>query len=396
LAVFGVPADAFWQSARFFWQSRNTIVASTPTTIPERAMTSQKTLFTNVHNFYANLVQTIPQAQERLSMMYFTFDDGEWAQRIAPLLAERAANGVNVRLLVDEFGLIADNPRHALRNHRLLDDLRADGVKVDIFRPHGNRLTAGNRLHTKICAVDNRTAFIGGSNIGDHYTTWDDYNLRLDGDLGGALHDIYDFINHHTPGGAGAPQPRLHLSRLFADDAQVWFTVPHQRRDIRRALLDLILSADKAIFIRNWYFIPDREILDALRSQAQHGVAVNVLLSHKTRVRPIDAANYIHGHKLAQSGGQVYRYTGGYMHAKVAWNNNGEVLFGSANMDKKALRDNFECSLTFRDTALTWELRKAFEADTERCILQTPSLFEKRSLVGKALSFTCNLASPWL
>ncbi len=359
-------------------------------------MTSRNTIFTKVHHFYENLVATLPQAQARISMLYFTFDDGEWAQKIAPILCQRAAAGVDVRLMVDEFGHVADNPRHALRNQRLLADLKTGGVKVEIFRPHGHRLTLSNRLHTKICAIDQTTAFIGGSNIGDHYTTWDDQNLRMDGDLGDTFHTLYDFIKAHTYTGTSDPLPKMHLSRLFAGDAQVWLTVPHQRRDIRRALLNIILDADKSIYIRNWYFIPDREILDALRSQAQNGVTVNVLLSDRTRVRPIDVANYIHGHKLAQSGGQVYRYTGGFLHDKVAWNNRGQILFGSANMDKKALRDNFECSLTLQDPALTWELRKAFEADIERSVLQTPTLFPNCSLTHKAISYACNLASPWL
>jgi cardiolipin synthase len=161
-------------------------------------------------------------------------------------------------------------------------------------------------------------------------------------------------------------------------------------------LLGLILEADKSVHIRSWYFIPDPEVLDALRSQAENGVQVNVLLSHRTRVRPIDIANYIHCHKLAKSGGRVFRYTRKYMHAKVAWNNRGEVLFGSANMDTKALKDNFECSVTLQDHKLAWELQRVFEVDKRSCFLQTPELFRRRPLPQKALSYTCNLASPWM
>ena len=353
-------------------------------------------LFTQVEPFYADLVETLPAAQERITMMYFTFDHGVWSEKIARELAARAAAGVEVRLMVDAFGLALDAPRHAFRNLRLLAELQATGVQVERFRPRGHRLDPSNRLHAKICALDDCTAFIGGSNIGDHYIEWDDHNLRLDGDLGAAFHDLFDFTCRHSSGSQPDLPPDFHLSRLFVGGAQIFLTVPKQRYDIRRALLDLILDADREVCIRNWYFLPDREILNALRSQAQQGISVNVLLSHRTRVPVIDRANYVHGHKLAKSGGNVYRFTGGFMHAKVAWNDRGTVLFGSANLDATALKNNFECSIVFRDFALAGELRDAFEADKSASRLQTPTCFNRRPLPKRAVSYVCSLASPWM
>ena len=358
-------------------------------------MKTQYTLYTQVQDCYQEILTGIEAAQDRISMMYYTFDFGEWSGKIAERLVSRAAAGVEVRLMVDEFGLILDQPRHTLVNHILIRDMREAGVEVVLFRPDGHRLNPSHRLHLKICAVDNHTAFVGGSNIGDHYLGWDDNNLRLVGALGGTFHDVYDYVKGFTPD-RGKQPVKLHLSRLFAGEARVLLTVPKQRFDIRRALLDIILDADQEIFIRNWYFLPDREILNGLRSQAQHGVGVNVLLSHKTRVRLIDAANYIHCHKLAKSGGTVYRFTRGYMHAKVAWNNRGDVLFGSANMDSQAMNDNFECSIVFNDPDLARELQEAFKKDAKNSLVQTPDLFRKRGLHQRALAYTCNLAAPWL
>ena len=72
------------------------------------------------------------------------------------------------------------------------------GVHVDIFKPRGHGLTKLNRLHCKVCAIDDRTVFLGGSNIGDHYPTWDDSNLRLDGHLTNVFHQVYDFVREYT------------------------------------------------------------------------------------------------------------------------------------------------------------------------------------------------------
>ena len=189
--------------------------------------------------------------------------------------------------------------------------------------------------------------------------------------------------------------PEIHLSQLFCGQAQVWLTVPKQRCDIRRAMLKLILDAETDITIRNWYFLPDREIMDALRSQLDRGVRVHVMLSHRTRVPLIDFANRLHGHKLAKSGGRILRYSRGYMHSKVAWNDRGEVLFGSANMDTKALKDNFECSLSLTDPLLAAQLEEAFERDVRHCLVQDRRHLRRRPLT-RALALSCNLFAAWL
>ena len=214
-------------------------------------MNTQSTLFTQVRPFYQNLGAALEMAQQRISMMYFTFDHGEHAGRLAYFLAAKAAEGVEVRLMVDLYGLFVDAPRHALANRRLITRLREGGVQVDLFRPQGWRLSAANRLHCKVCAIDDQTVFIGGSNIGDHYLGWDDHNMRFDGDLGSVFHDLYDYIRHHTPEGQQQAAPQLHLSRLLAGQLRVVLTIPKQRNDIRRALLGLILDAEESIYIRN-------------------------------------------------------------------------------------------------------------------------------------------------
>ena len=365
-------------------------------------MNTQYTLFTEVEPFYTDLLAALAQAQHEISMMYFTFDHGEWASKINRILRVKHASGVRVRLMVDEIGLLVDAPKNAIRNRTMIQDLQLAGIQVDTFRPEGRRLTQLNRLHIKVCAIDRCTAYIGGSNIGDHYPNWRDSNLRLDGNLGNTLHQLYDYIYQFSQGTlflqnlGHRSNPPVRISALQVGDAQLLLTLPGRRRDIRRALLDLILDAEKTITIRSWYFLPDKEILNALRSQAEDGVNVRILHSDHTRVRLIDATNYIHGHKLTKSGAQVYRYTERYMHAKVAWNDHGDIVFGSANMDKAALKNNFECCLAIHSQALANALQRAFEVDRRCSTPVIPRTWHNRALPKQALAYVCSLASPWL
>lgn len=359
-------------------------------------MNPENMLFTQIKPYYRDLVEQLETAQDTISMTYLTFDAGEWAGRIAQVLRKKAAGGVYVRLMVDELGEITDEPRHILHNHALLNSLRAAGVQVDLFRPSGHGLSPLNRLHCKICAIDRHTAYLGGSNIGDYYLSWSDTNLRLNGELGNTFHGIYDYLGQFSANGVPATFLPIDPSNLWAGCGRIWLTIPQQQADIRCALLELIDKADQSIHIRTWYFLPDREILQALCSKAEQGISVNVLLSHQTRVHPVDAANYLHAHQLALRGGRVYRYTGQYMHAKLAWNNRSDVLLGSANLDPHSMTGNFEICLAVRDTRLVQKLGQAFEADLSTCFAQTPDVYNRRSLPGKFLSHICNLASAWL
>jgi len=320
-------------------------------------------LFNNVQDFYTALQTALKGARQQITMAYYAFDDGQIARSVAHILAQKAASGVEVNLMIDEAGLYFDNWQNGWRNRQLLAQMKASGVQVDLFRPHGSRLSQANRLHCKFCAVDGRTAFVGGSNIGDHYLGWRDTNLRLDGELGDGFERLYTSLREFGGHGDAAVCP----TELAIAGIPMLLTVPSHRQDIRRALLDMILSAKTAVTLRSWYFLPDKEIMNALLSQAEKGVRVTILFSHRTRVPLIDIANRRLCRQLMQAGAHIYRYTGRYMHAKEAWNDQGSILIGSANIDGWALRTNFECSLSIKDQKLARQLTRELQADTVHC-----------------------------
>jgi len=361
-------------------------------------MNTKYTLFTEVQPFYTDLIETLEEAQESISMMYMTLDAGEWGDRIAEILQKKSAEGVEVRLMVDRLGLVLDNPKNTFSNRTLLKELRQAGVQVDIFEPSGPRLSPSNRLHIKLVAIDRTTAFVGGSNIGNHYLRWQDTNLRLDGELGINAHMVYDYILQFC---AVSPEPseavrKLDISRLKIGDAEVMMTIPGSRMDIQRGILGMILDAEDMVYIRTWYFLPNKELLNAMLYQAERGVQIKVLLSHHTRVPLIDLANYITCHKLAKVGAYIYRYNQRYMHSKVTWNNTGDIIFGSANMDEQAQKDNFEFCLRIHDKALARKLTLAFEKDSYESKQQTCQTLRRKPFTHKVLSYICSLATPWL
>jgi len=327
-------------------------------------------------------------------MVYFSFEEGEWTEKISQILFAKLKEGVRVRLLVDQLGQRYDEPRNIPRNFEIIKCLEASGVQVDVFLP-ARPLHVLNRLHAKFTAIDDCIVFLGGSNIGDYYTTWNDVNLRIDGELGNAFHQVYDLIAGFSK--QWVDQSRWsNISSLQIGNERLHLTIPRHHFGIRQALLDLIRRSESSIFIRAWYFLPEEDILNELCKKAEQGVHVNVLLSHRTRVRAVDYANYLHVHKLVCAGGEVYRYPQTYMHGKAIWNDAGDILFGSANFNATSMQINFETCLEFNDPTLAWELRRSFHADTAISLMQTPESHTHRSFAYQALSHACNLAAPWL
>lgn len=346
-------------------------------------------LFTDVHTFYDNLTETIAQAQHSVTLMYYTFDWGEWALKISRILANRQAAGVSVRLLVDEIGLLVDSPSNIVRNRLLMAELSDAGVEVVLFRPRQRRTSHFNRLHFKLCVVDQTTVFVGGSNIGDEYLLMDDLNLRLDGPTGDSIDDLYAYLTQPN-------NNSLHLSDLRIGKLPLLLTLPGHRQDVRRTLLGLILDAQHTLFIRTWMFLPDREIVNALLHQSERGCQVNVLFSDRTRVPLIDAASYVIGHKLIKAGVRVWRYTPHFMHAKASWNDLGQVLFGSANLDSKALNSNFECSLLLQNHSIADQLQAQFESDLTHCREMNLESFHSQHWSQKTFAYASIMLSAWL
>jgi len=362
-------------------------------------MNNRYRLFSEVTPFYCDLFDAIAQAEEAISMMYLIYDKGYWTEKINEVLVAKREAGVRVRIMVDLLGTIADHPANIFHNLRMLKRLEKAGIEINIFRPSGSRISFADRLHIKLLAIDQTTLFIGGSNMGDYYTKWQDSNLRIDGDFGQAGHDLYEFVAANSlkeKEKYQKKQPEINLSNVWFGDAQVLLTMPGSRKDIRRGMLDLVLNTKDTIYFRHWYFLPNKEFLNAMLSQLEHGVNLRVLLSHSTRIPIIDIANHIAIKKLVQVGAQVFRYHTRYMHSKVTWNESGDIIFGSANIEEKGLNSNFELCLKINCQTLSDELTQCFNRDCAISLNQTPTVLKNQHLLKIILAYMLCLASPLL
>ena len=326
-------------------------------------MRNQYHLFHEVEPFYISLLDSISKAQKSISMLYLIYDQGVWADQLNEVLIRKHNAGIRVRLMADYIGTITDHPLNLINNIKMVNQLRNSGLEFTLFNPSGPRMSILDRLHIKMCAVDEKYLFLGGSNIGDYYVGWQDTNLRIEGSLGNAGHEIFDFVESKSKHKLSSAISKIDLSKSCCGDAQLILTVPGTRRDILRCLVNLVLNARSPIYFRYWYFLPSKELLNALLSQLEIGIQLNIMVSNSTRVPIIDLVNRISLRKLKLAGAKICRYKKRNMHSKIAWTESGEIILGSANIEDRGLSNNFELCVKINNSEMADELSEAFWRD---------------------------------
>jgi cardiolipin synthase len=346
------------------------------------------------------LLEAIRQAERNVHLEFFSIHNDETGARLLDLLIEKARAGVEVRVLFDAVGSVHLGRKTVRR-------LREAGAKAAAFFPL-NRLRSlvqvNMRNHRKIVLADGRVAFTGGMNIGDAYLGkgklgyWRDTFLRVEGPAVGGLQRIFaedwDFTAGETLTG-----PVYFPDLQPAGDAfvQVAGSGPDQELNcIREIYFMAMLSARKRLWMASPYFVPDAGLLDALRVARYRGVDVRLLTISKPDHYSSFYAGRYYFKELLDLGVKVYLYQKGMMHSKLMMVDGAWALVGSANLDIRSLRLDFEAGCALFTPALVADLEAAFERDLADAAALDEKTFASRSIATRLLENACRLLAPAL
>src|SRR3954470_19970184 len=360
-------------------------------------------LFIDGDDCYDALVAAIAGARHHVHLEYYIFRDDPSGLRIVEALEEQARAGVEVRLLVDA---VAEGLGHAT-----LHGMRNVGVDVRFFnRVRLFRLwwrILNFRSHRKIAVIDGCIGFTGGMNVTDDHSVrargeaaWRDTHVRMVGaavhglqatfmqnwvfasgdDLGcdrrdrfasffpptpagEELADVMTFGHHDgsvaTPSGpeGSAPVAQPQIAQILASgpDDDVYA--------IEAFYFAAITSAHERLWLTTPYFVPGEAILAAVASAAHRGVDVRLLVPHKTDSIWVDAASRTYHDELLAAGAQIYLYESPMLHAKTAIVDDALAIVGTANLDNRSFRLNFEVIAAFYGGPCVTDLARAFEVD---------------------------------
>ncbi|CAM4378856.1 cardiolipin synthase [Paenibacillus tarimensis] len=349
------------------------------------------------------LLEDIGKAEHHIHLMYFIVRNDLIGRKIVDALACRAREGVKVRFLYDHIGC-SSLPKG------FFDQLIASGGHVAAFFPSKLRyinFRVNYRNHRKLAIIDGRYGYIGGLNIGDEYMGlvprfgyWRDTHLRLQGSA--VLQMQAQFMmdwNLAAPYRAFYEDEKYypHHSYNGKIGAQIVASGPDEELEqIKNGYIKMILAAKESIYIQTPYFIPDDSLLTALRMAAFAGVDIRFMIPSKPDHKMVYWATYSYLHDLLEAGIKCYLYERGFLHAKTIVVDGKVASVGTANVDIRSFKLNFEVNAFIYDTAAAHRLQRIFEADQENCRELTLEAYRKRPLLHRIEESFARLLSPIL
>lgn len=315
---------------------------------------------------YAALSDALRAAQRHIHLEYYIWQPDETGRLFRDILIERAQAGVQCRLLLDAVGCWRLRPS-------FLQPLTAAGVRVAYFLPvyhfpFRKRWSLHLRNHRKIVVIDGQTAFMGSQNIGDEYrgrlarlSPWYDTHMRLRGPAALFLQqtfaeDWYLATREDLSAGLYFPEPQ----RPGPSIVQILPTGPDRRfSTLAQIMFAAVSSARSSISIATPYFVPDLAVRLALVHACYRGVQVRLVLpSRSDSALSLWAARSFYA-ELIEAGVEIHEYDGGVLHSKLVTVDDRWCMLGSANMDARSFRLNFEVTAVIYDSQVAAELGRS-------------------------------------
>lgn len=352
------------------------------------------------------IFEAIRAAEDYVLVQFFIVRDDDLGHRFRELLEEKAREGVRVYFIYDEIG------SHSLP-HSYVNSLTDSGVEIHDFHSTqgpSNRFQINFRNHRKIVVVDGVIGFVGGLNVADEYLgkierygKWRDTHVRIKGPAVLSLQMI--FVSDYY--WATRQIPELDWKRVGEAEESiscnrdaVILALPTGPVDPIEGgtifFLNAITRARRRIWITSPYFVTDESIRSALQMAALRGVDVRLMLPFKPDKYIPWLASFSFMGEMDAAGVKVYRFEPGFLHQKVILVDEDFSSVGTANLDNRSMRLNFEVSAVVFSQPFAESVEHMLLADFEKCRVVTNEDYLSRPWWFRAAVRLARLASPVL
>lgn len=365
-----------------------------PTTPPRSVEIGDGTVttYTFGKDLYNDMIAAIEGARRQILFETYIWKGDETGERFKRALSAAADRGVEVYCVYDGFANLVVSPvfKRFPPNMKVLRyPVYPAGWRFFDLRRYG-------RAHRKILVVDDGVGFVGGYNIGSAYETeWRDTHVRITGpgvwDLKRAFADFWNLHRRRRIRHSERP--------LLLETASTWEPQIRVQRNvprlwmfpIRAMYIEAINRASHNVWMTQAYFIPDQDFVDAMKTAAQRGVDVRLLLPLKSNHIVADWISRGYYDQLLRGGVRILRYQGAMVHAKTATVDGSWTTVGTANIDRLSLQGNYEINVEVIDGELARTLEEIFTTDQENCLELTLQEWQARDLHRR---FTESLLNP--
>lgn len=363
-------------------------------------------IFTDGHDLFHTMMEDIEGAKSSIHIEFYTFYNDQIGKDILDLLVKKAAEGVEVRVIYDPWGSMGTWKR-------FFKPLMAVGGHVEPFlgvRSAVIDFRLNFRDHRKIVTIDGKVGYVGGFNIGDQYLgrkkkfgNWRDTHLRIVGSGVFSLQARFMLDWNATDRDHPFADDRIDshyfpLTKVKGTTSlQIVSSGPDSDlQQIKMGYMRLIQTAEKSLWIQTPYLIPDDSVLDSLRIAAMAGIDVRIMIPDKPDHAFVYRATQYYARQLADDGVKIYYYHNGFIHAKTMVIDGKISSVGSANMDYRSFKLNFEINAFIYDEQIAQQLTAIYETDIRHSELITPEMFDQQSAYLKFKQTASRLLSPIL
>ncbi len=355
-------------------------------------------LLVNGEDTFSSIFEGIEKASDYILIQFYIVKNDELGTELQQRLLAKARQGVRIYFLFDELG-----------SNKLpssyVEKLQSAGVRIHSFqttRGSGNRFQLNFRNHRKVVVVDGCVGWVGGHNVGDEYlgkTTrfggWRDTHVAINGPA--VLSLQFAFMEDWY----WATSEKLRLCWDFiADETEnspvlILPSGPADRLPTASLMFQHVIhSAQKRIWIATPYFIPDDGVINALQLAKIRGVDVRILIPDQADHLLVHLSAFAFFDRIIQSGIEIYRYTAGFMHQKVFIVDNFAAAVGTANLDNRSFRLNFEVTAIVQDKKFVALIDRMLRDDFEHSRKMTQEEIESKSFWFKICARAAYLTAP--
>lgn len=368
---------------------------------------SHTTVLTDGEETFSALIYELLHAKHHIHMEYYIYRDDEIGRKIQSILMDKARAGVEVRFMFDAVGSLT-------LKKSFLNEMREAGVQVVAFGPMKFRFLLNRvnyRNHRKIVVIDGHVAFMGGLNVGDEYLSrsrtygfWRDTHMVVRGEAVKPLQMIFlQDWRHMTKEKWIEESPYFEgcipdSPSVGAEGAvQIIASGPDQEfQTMKNVFFSLIISAKRSIWMATPYFIPDEDILTAIKVAALSGVEVKLLFPAKPDKWLPFMASHSYFQGLIEAGVKIYEYDKGFLHSKLIIVDGEIATIGTANLDMRSFHLNFEVNALLVRTRSVEQLVRNYERDLLSTRLMDEEQFLRRRVTTRFMESVARLFSPLL
>lgn len=381
---------AAYLQKRGFWLYQNTAAA----------------YFSDGGAFFDDLIAHIRQAKTYVFLEYYILAEGAIWDQIFAALRERAAAGVEVFIIFDDFGNLT----------RLSDDMlqrmQDAGIEVGVFNPvhrYISRIYFNYRDHRKIAVIDGWDAYTGGFNIGDEYANlinryghWKDSGVRLTGEgawgFSAQFMQMWKMMGKSFPNEDDYYRPQISESVESTGYCQPFTDGPLNNPDnpVEEVYLQLIASAQKMLYITTPYYAVEESVQRALCIAADAGVDVRLCIPANPDHKFAYMVAETYWGELLRHGVKIYKYTPGFLHAKSVMVDREVALVGSTNMDYRTFQLHYECAALMYHMPVVEELLEDLDSIMDQSRLYTIQEWEHRPLLRRMFAAVLRLGAIWI